>query len=134
MELRIDTHDSESSDVAEDLIDSHIVWSNPCDPRKVRDTGGDPSGKPVPNKADTQHNQEVPVAADPPSISLGWVCRTVIVQTDQHGTLGKGLWPNHGGRPNQEPLSSQLAGCKVGKRRMVIEHTRTMPAIPNPRH
>lgn len=96
------TYKPEARTVSKYLIDNHVVWCNPADPRKVSKSLSNPTWEPVPGETACKDNQEILVSANPPSIGLSRVCRRVVMKGVHQGRVGKRRWPYHGTGPDQE--------------------------------
>ncbi len=77
--IKSEREQSETGNGTEELVDKHIVWSNPSNPAEEGETSKDPAREPVPDKGTKANIQEEAIPGDSPSVCKNRVRRGVVM-------------------------------------------------------
>ena len=98
-----------TSEGSKNLIEHHVVWSDPGDEGKITECCKDIRRNPVPDKHPHKHNQEVFVSGKSPAGNN----YTVLIseQSMEKSCINESGWPDHCSRPDKK--STHDAGQRV---------------------
>jgi hypothetical protein len=110
--IKSDWNQGDASPATEELIDNHVLRSNPCNKYEHAQELGDcarlaslidlgvqmltVAGEPISDETTDEYMEKVSISRNGPSIGSGGFRLAVVMERVHKGGADQGLWPDHG--------------------------------------